>query len=129
MNIIYSWNFDLSLGYNSIILPQPVTVFRGNFLTMTQTTARVAVDTTGSASYSDLAWYPNNQWTKLAVLYNWRFYLTPLTNFSSYMTTFNIMHTYKNIGLYDVEINFASSNQTYNQIVNITDCKLLYLLI
>jgi hypothetical protein len=123
MNIIYSWNFQLSLGYNNIILPQPVTVYRGNFIVLTQNTAKIAIDTTGNASYSDLVWNTTTQWTKLAEFSNMRFYLTPLTNFSSYQTLFNIMHTYKNIGLYNLAITFASSNETFNQIVNITDCK------
>ena len=123
MNVLYSWNFQLSLGYNSIILPQPVTVYRGNFVVLTQNTAKIAIDTTGNASYSDLVWNSTTQWTKLAEFSNFRFYLTPLTNFSSYQTSFNIMHTYKNIGLYNLAITFASSNETFNQIVNITDCK------
>ena len=127
MDIIYSWNFQLSLGYNSIILPQPVTVHRGNYLTMTQNTGRVAIDITGNAPYSDLVWNTTTQWTKLAEFYNWRFYLAPLTNFSSYTTTFNVMHIYRNIGLYNLTITFASSNQTFNQIVNITDCMFFFL--
>jgi hypothetical protein len=90
---------------------------------LTQNTAKIAIDTTGNASYSDLVWNTTTQWTKLAEFSNMRFYLTPLTNFSSYQTLFNIMHTYKNIGLYNLAITFASSNETFNQIVNITDCK------
>jgi len=129
MNIIYSWNFQLSLGYNSIIFPQPVTVYRGNFLTMTQNTGKVAIDITGNASYSDLVWNTTTQWTKLAEFYNWRFYLTPLTNFSTYTNTFNIMHTYSNIGLYNLVITFVSSNATFNQIVNITDCMIFFIII
>ena len=123
MNIVHSWSFQLSLGYNSIILPQPVTVYRGNFITLTQNTGLVAVDTSNTASYSDLVWNTTTQWTKLAEFSKWRFYLLPLTNFSSYQTSFNILHAYNNIGLYNLEITFASSNQTFNQIVNITDCK------
>jgi hypothetical protein len=128
MNIIYSWNFQLSLGYNSIILPSPVTVYRGNFLTMTQNTGKVAIDTNGSASYSDLVWNITTQWTKLAEFNNWRFYITPLTNFTSYITTFNLVHTYNNIGLYNLSITFTSSNETFNQIVNITDCMFFFLI-
>ena len=122
MNIIYSWNFQLSLGYNSIILPSPVTVYRGNFLIMTQNTGRVAIDITGNATYNDLAWR-SSVWNRLSSNSNWRFYLTPLTNFTSYITTFNLMHAYKNIGLYNLTLTFASSNETFTQTVNVTDCK------
>ena len=123
MNIIYSWDFQLSLGYNNIILPQPVTVYRGNFIALTQNTAKITIDTTGTANYSDLVWFTNTKWTKLTPFSNWRFFLTPLTNFSCYQTIFNILHTYNSIGLYNLAITFSSSNETFNQIVNITDCK------
>ena len=94
MNIVYSWNFQISLGYNSIILPQPVTVPKGSYLVLTQNTGRIAIDTSGNATYSDLVWNTTTQWTKLAEFYNWRFYLTTLNNFTSYQTTFNIKHAY-----------------------------------
>ena len=121
MNIVYSWNFQISLGYNSIILPQPVTVPKGSYLVLTQNTGRIAIDTSGNATYSDLVWNTTTQWTKLAEFYNWRFYLTTLNNFTSYQTTFNIKHAYSSIGLYNLSITFASNNQTFQQTVNITD--------
>ena len=108
MNIVHSWSFQLSLGYNSIILPQPVTVYRGNFITLTQNTGLVAVDTSNTASYSDLVWNTTTQWTKLAEFSKWRFYLLPLTNFSSYQTSFNILHAY-NIYIYPDLVFFAFS--------------------
>jgi len=123
MNIVYSWNFQISLGYNSIILPQPVTVSVGSYLFLTQNTGKIAIDTSGNASYSDLVWNTTTQWTKLAEFSNWRFYLTTLNNFSSYQTTFNIQHSYASIGLYNLSITFGSSNQTFQQIVNVTDRK------
>ena len=127
MNIVYNWNFQISLGYNSLILPQPVTVTKGSYLVLTQNTGRIAIDTSGAASYSDLVWNTTTQWTKLAEFYNWRFYLTTLNNFTSYKTTFNIQHAYASPGLYSLSITFASSNQIFQQIVNITDRKSLNL--
>jgi len=83
----------------------------------------VAIDSTRNASYSDLVWNTTTQWTKLAEFYNWRFYLTPLTNFSSYMKCFNIIHAYEKIGMYKLAITFLSSNQTFSYIVNVqSDC-------
>jgi hypothetical protein len=122
LNVIYTWTFTITTGINWIYLPQPVTVYRGNFLTMTQNTGRVAIDITGNATYTDLAWQ-SNIWNRLSSNSNWRFYLFALTNFTSYFTSFNLLHTYKNIGLYNLTIMFASSNKTFTQTVNITDCK------
>jgi hypothetical protein len=119
---LYSWTLNVTVGYNNILFPAPVLVYRGNFLIMTQNTGRVAIDITGNATYNDLAWR-SSVWNRLSSNSNWRFYLTPLTNFTSYITTFNLMHAYKNIGLYNLTLTFASSNETFTQTVNVTDCK------
>jgi hypothetical protein len=94
---------------------------------LTQITGKVAIDTTGNATYSDLA-FKSSVWSKLSSIKNWRFYLTALNNFSSYQTYFSLTHTYKSIGIYNVTLTFSSSNETFMQSVNITDCKyfLLY---
>jgi hypothetical protein len=126
MNIVYNWDIEIILGYNNILLPQPVNVTKGNFLMLTQTTGKVAIDTTGNATYSDLVWNTTTQWTKLAEFSNWRFYLTALNNFTSYQTYLNIVHSYNLIGLYSISITFASNNQTFQQNVNITDRKILF---
>ena len=124
MNILYSWNFQVTLGNNNITLPAPVMVYRGNFIVLTQTTGYVALYTAGNASYSDMAWY-SSVWNKLVATSNWRFYLSPLTNFSVYQNSFSLFHSYKWIGLYNLSITFLSANETFLQVVNITDCKLL----
>jgi len=125
--VIYSWSFTITTGLNYIYLPQPITINNGNFLMLTQTTGKVAIDTTGNATYSDLA-FKSSVWSKLSSIQNWRFYLTALNNFSSYQTYFSLTHTYKSIGIYNVTLTFSSSNETFTQSVNITDCKyfLLY---
>jgi hypothetical protein len=126
MNEIYSWTFQISLGYNKIILPQPVEVNKGHFILLTQNSGRIAIDTTGNSSYSDLVWNSTTQWTKLAEFSNWRFFLTTINNFTSYQNTLNIIHSYANIGLYNLTIIFPSSNLSFQQIVNITDCNFLF---
>ena len=137
MNILYNWIFDVTIGYNNILLPEPIIVNRGNFILLTQTTGYIALCTAGNSTYSDLAW-KNTVWNPLVATSNWRFYLTPTTNFSVYQNSFNILksyssvyqnsfniyHSYNWIGLYNLSITFVSSNKTFNQIVNITDCKL-----
>ncbi len=94
---------------------------------LNQLTALIAIDTTENSKFSDLMWI-KNYWSKLNNNTNWRFYLTALNNFSSYQTYFSLTHTYKSIGIYNVTLTFSSSNETFMQSVNITDCKyfLLY---
>ena len=123
MNIIYEWDYDISLGYNKLILPQPLVVYRGNYIYLTQSTGKIAIDQTGNSTYSDLVWNSTTKWTKMSEFSNWRFYLNALTNFSSYESKLNVIHSYSNIGVYTLSITFPSSNKTFTQIVNVTDCK------
>ena len=103
--------------------PQPVTVEKGQFLVLTQNTGKVAIDTTSNQSISDMAWN-SVIWSKLNAVTNQRFYLTTLNNFSSYLNTLNITHSYSTIGLYNITLTFNSSNQVFIQTVNVTDRKL-----
>lgn len=123
MNVAYSWSFQIYSGNNTLLLPQAVLVNKGNFIILTQISGQVAIDSTGNASYSDLVWISQTQWTKLNPNSNWRFYFTTINNFTSYRNTFNISHTYSNIGLYNLSFVFLSSNQIFSQIINVTDCK------
>jgi hypothetical protein len=129
MQTIYSWNFQISIGKNTLLLPAPVNVNQGNFILLTQISGQVSIDISGNASVSDLVWNTTTQWTQLAEFSNWRFYLTTINNFTSYVNSFSIQHKYANIGLYSLSLTFLSSNLTFQQLVNITDCKILYLLI
>ena len=119
-NNIYSWEFQITTGLNSIYLPQPVIVSQGYFITMTQTSGKVAIDTTGIASYSDMA-LGSIIWNQLSPASNWRFYLTAMTNFTSYQTSFSIAHTYANIGLFNLVLTFKCSGQVFQLMFNITD--------
>ena len=129
MTTIYSWTYTIALGYNNLVLPQPVQVSKGYFIQLIQVTGKVSIDISGNASVSDLVWNTTTQWTQLAEFSNWRFYLTTINNFTSYVNSFSIQHKYANIGLYSLSLTFLSSNLTFQQLVNITDCKILYLLI
>lgn len=123
LNVIKSWNYELEIGYNKLYLSEPATVKKGYFLYLIQGTGRVAIDKAGNSTYSDLQWNPNTKWTKLTELSNWRFILAPINSFTSYQTYFNITHKYLSIGIYNLTLNFLSSNQVFGQIVNVTDCK------
>ncbi len=127
--MIYSWTFEIKIGNNTLLLPAPVTVNQGNYILLTQGTGKIAVDISGNATYSDLVWNTTTQWTKLAEFNNWRFYLTTINNFTSYTNTLNVLHSYANIGLYTLSLTFLSSNKTFQQIINVTDCNLKFSLI
>jgi hypothetical protein len=105
-----------------LYFPQPVTVEKGQFLVLTQTTGKVAIDTTSNLSISDMTWN-SVIWSKLNAVTNQRFYLTTLNNFSSYLNTLSITHSYSTIGLYNITLTFNSSNQVFIQTVNVTDRK------
>jgi hypothetical protein len=102
-----------------LYFPQPVTVEKGQFLVLTQTTGKVAIDTTSNLSISDMTWN-SVIWSKLNAVTNQRFYLTTLNNFSSYLNTLSITHSYSTIGLYNITLTFNSSNQVFIQTVNVT---------
>jgi len=123
MDILYSWNFNVTAGYNNILLSSPVSVFRGNFIILTQNSGYIALYTAGNATYSDMAWN-TSIWTNLVATSNWRFYLTPTTNFSVYQNSFNLYHSYNWVGLFNLSMIFLSSNISFIRIVNVTDCKL-----
>jgi hypothetical protein len=125
MNILYSFSFIISQGFNKLILPEPILVPKGSFILLTQynNSVTVAIDSNGNAKYSDMV-LGSTVWNPLSSTSNWRFYLTTKTNFSSYQTCFSISHIYNIIGLYNIALTFLSSNVTFNQIVNITDCKI-----
>jgi hypothetical protein len=129
LTTIYSWTFNITTGYNNLVLSQPVQVSKGYFIQLIQVTGQVSIDTTGTASYSDLAWNDPTQWTRLSAISIVRFYLTATLNFTSYQTAINVFHSYASIGLYTLSLTFASSNKTFQQIINITDCKFSFLFI
>ena len=122
MNYIYNFTFQLTNGYNLLYLNQSALVKKGYFLQLIQITGKVAIDTNGNASVSDLQW-STNIWSNLNSNSNWRFYLDTIDNFSSYQNTINVVYPYQSIGLYTISLTFASSGQVFQQTVNITDCK------
>ena len=123
MNFYYTWNFQIALGYNNLIISQPVSVSKGYIILITQGTGKIAIDISGNATYSDLVWNTTTQWTKIAEFSNQRLYFTTINNFTRYQNSFNIKHSYTNIGVYTLSFSFKGSNITILQKINITDCK------
>jgi hypothetical protein len=126
LNIIYEWDFDINYGFNKLILDQPLPVYRGYFILLEQKSALIAIDVLNNATYSDLVWNSTTRWTKLAEYLNWRFYLNAMTNFTIYETKLNIVHSYNKIGVYRLSLYFPSSNKTFEQMINVTDCNFIF---
>jgi hypothetical protein len=124
LNVQFSFTFQLNIGYNLLYLNQSIIIRKGYFILVNQTIGKIAVDTTRSAQYSDLQFSStSNLWTKLNSSSNYRLYLNTIDNLNSYQSTINITYTYANAGIYTITFTFPSSNQIFQQIVNITDCK------
>ena len=123
MNVEYSFDFNITAGFNQLILPQPLLVKKGSLILLTQilNSTNVAIDKSGNAPYSDMIWGTNLQ--QLNATSNYRFYFTTISNLTVYQTNLKISHAYQKIGLYNLTIIFPSSNKCFSQIVNITDCK------
>ena len=121
MNLIYSWDVQITLGKNEIKLPFPVLVKKGYFVYLTQNSGKLSIDTSGNSDYSDLEW-KSNTWLSINKKSKWRIYLTPVINFTSYQSKLNIVRSYKEVGIYNLSITFLSSNQRFIYSVNITDC-------
>lgn len=127
LNVLYSWTFTLLIGYNRLFLDQPITIFKGNLILLTQTVARLGIDSSGS-TYSDLI-LSSNVWSSLDFTSNWRFYLN-LVSMSSqgyYQSQLNIIHEYSSLGLYNFSLSIGN-NTIYQELANITDCKLRILI-
>ena len=49
--------------------------------------------------------------------------MNALVNMSVYQSVFSVNHGYLNVGLYNLQISFASSNEVYQYLINVTECK------
>lgn len=124
-NVSLLLNFTITSGYNKILFDKPYFVQKGSLIILTQqlNSSGIAIDQTGNASYSDTTWATNLVNLNSNSTANWRFYFNTITNFTSYQSKFNLVHSYATIGLYEISILFTSSNQLFKQVVNITDCE------
>ena len=120
LNYLYTIEISVNFGYNMIYLNTPIDIKMGYFIILTQTTALVAIDSTGNSLFSDM-FSANNVYMNLNINLNWRFYFNALTNISSYQVTVNIKHSYSNSGLYKLTMNFSNSSFAYNQNIDIND--------
>jgi len=122
MKVIYSWDFFIQPGYNLLNLQEIVILPQGSFVVLTQITGTVGIDTTGDTSYSDLI-EKDGAFYQLNPLKNWKFYFNALTSFSSYLSSINIVHTYANMGSYNINMIFLNGKTNMSYLVYITHGK------
>ena len=121
-NSIIVETFTIIVGFNRILLDQPVNVYEGSLLLLTQNSGLVAIDESTSSSYSDLV-NQGNILTNLSYSVNKRFLISPLTNFSSYYANISLTHVYSKYGSYDIIFTFANTQQTFIQNIFTNKCK------
>ena len=121
-NVLYTLTFQISSGYNRLVLPQPIAVFKGNFIVLIQTSGKVAVDQSKNVTYSDLVWQ-SPLWLSLDLNSKWRLYFNTLIDNDFNLAKFEIVHKYSSVGSY--QINISTNNKTLFQQQNtISLCKL-----
>ncbi len=113
-NSIYVGNFKTNIGYNRILLSQPLSVKIGSLLLLTQNSGLVAIDESKSSEYSDLI-IQENILKNLSYSSTKRFLMSPLTNFTSYYANISLSHVYPNYGSYNLTIKFTNTQQTFTQ--------------
>ena len=119
VTVLYTWTFQVTAGYNQLLV-NSVQVSQGNLIMLTQSSASIALDVSGTAAlYSDLAWQ-SVVWSSLSANLNWRFYLNTLDDLYSYEFSLNLVHTYSSSGLFNAFIMYTNTNTTFQQIINVT---------
>lgn len=116
--LLYTWLLDVSLGYNRVLFNTSYDVPKGSMVYLDQTidTGRVAVESIGNATFSDMKWgqnftgyYESNTIGSLANIsaikyFNSRFYLNSLCEFYHYQNFFKLVHDYEAALLYNLSI-------------------------
>lgn len=121
---IYSFNYTISTGYNKLLLSQPLQIQRGYFILLEQINGKIAIDTSGNATYSDMILsYDESSVSRINTVFNYRFYFNTINPYISYQSNLNLVHSYQNTGSYLITIIFSSSIQIFYKILNISDCK------
>lgn len=120
-NVLYTLTFQISSGYNRLVLPQPIAVSKGNFIVLIQTIGKVAVDQSENVTYSDLVWQ-SPLWLSLDLNSKWRLYFNTLIDNDFNLAKFEIVHKYSSVESYQISI--STNNRTLFQQQNtISLCK------
>lgn len=119
-----SWNYQISSGYNKILLPTTTAVYKGSFIILNQVTGRIALDQTANASVSDLVWR-TSLWSNIDTNNsNTRFYFNVIKNVNYYQSSFTAVYKYASLGSYSIIVSLGKFTLKSNIIV--TDRKFFF---
>ncbi len=126
---MYSWNLSITVGYNKILFNASVDITKGSLIQLNQTvgTGKVALETLGNATYSDMKWgsyltflyfttitgnltkISSNKYT------NYRFYFNSITEFEYYQNSFPLVHKYSTSELFNLSVTPANSSISFSR--------------
>lgn len=113
---------------NRLTLDPLVTVNKGNLILIKQIIGKIALDTNGNASYSDLMLLTNQSttWTKLFIGSNWRLYFRAISGIHNHIASLTLSHTYSILGSYNISFVSTLMNATFQQMVTLKDCNVYF---
>ena len=127
---MYSWNFSITVGYNKILFNASVDVAKGSLIQLNQSVGagKVALETLGNATYSDMKWGSSlifhyiyrsiiGNLTKISPnkYTNYRFYLNSITEFEYYQNFFPLVHRYLASELFNLTVTPANSSISFSR--------------
>lgn len=120
----YTWNLTVNIGYNKILFNTSYDVPKGSLVYLDQSldTGKIALDTLGNATFSDMKFGSNlinyyeatikgNLTNISGIKYvNYRFYLNALTTLEYYQNSFDFVHLYDGAFLYNLTVSPVGSS-------------------
>jgi hypothetical protein len=127
---VYSWNLSITVGYNKILFNASVDITKGSLIQLNQSvgTGKVALETLGNATYSDMKWgssltfyyiyrFITGNLTKISPnkYTNYRFYMNSITEFEYYQNFFQLVHRYSASDLFNLTVTPSNSSISFSR--------------
>ncbi len=127
---MYSWNLSITVGYNKILFNASVDITKGSLIQLNQSvgTGKVALETLGNATYSDMKWgssltfyyiyrFITGNLTKISPnkYTNYRFYMNSITEFEYYQNFFQLVHRYSASDLFNLTVTPSNSSISFSR--------------
>ncbi len=127
---MYSWNLSITVGYNKILFNASVDITKGSLIQLNQSvgTGKVALETLGNATYSDMKWgssltfyyiyrFITGNLTKISPnkYTNYRFYMNSITEFEYYQNFFQLVHRYSASDLFNLTVTPSNTSISFSR--------------
>lgn len=120
---------NVVVGYNKILLQQPISVIRGSmiFVDAIGFSARISIDTSGDAMYSDYIW-SGTTLSKISLSENWRLMLRAIIEQPYYENLVQIPFDFNTIPVFDrlMASNLDNPVNNITRQVNLTNGMILF---